>query len=72
MKTNPILKEIRETRDRLSAEAGGDLGRLFEMIREREAAAKARGVVFVPVPQRPPVLPEEPASYGAPGKEAAP
>jgi hypothetical protein len=33
------------------AEADGDLNRFFEMVREREAAAKERGVVFVPVPQ---------------------
>ena len=49
--TNPILAEIRQTREALMAEAGGDLNRFFEMVREREAAAKARGVVFVPVPQ---------------------
>ena len=51
MKTNPILDEIRQTREQLFAEAGNDLNRFFEMMREREAAAKARGVVFVPVPQ---------------------
>lgn len=49
--TNPILDEIRQTREQLFAEAGNDLNRFFEMMREREAAAKARGVVFVPVPQ---------------------
>jgi hypothetical protein len=49
--TNPILAEIRQAREALMAEAGGDLTRSFEMVREREAAAKARGVVFVPVPQ---------------------
>lgn len=49
--TNPILDEIRQTREALMAEAGGDLGRFFEMVREREEAAKARGVEFVPVPQ---------------------
>ena len=49
--SNPILAEIRQAREALMAEAGGDLNRFFEMVREREAAAKARGVVFVPVPQ---------------------
>lgn len=50
--SNPIIDEIRQAREALMAEAGGDLGRLFEMARERESAAKARGVVFVPVPER--------------------
>ena len=50
--TNPILEEIRQTREALMAEAGGDLERLFEMAHEREAAAKERGVEFVPVPMR--------------------
>lgn len=50
--TNPILDEIRQTREALMAEAGGDLGRFFEMARERQAVAQARGVVFVPVPER--------------------
>lgn len=49
--TNPILAEIRQTREALMAEAGGDLNRFFEMVRERQEAAKARGVVFVPEQQ---------------------
>jgi hypothetical protein len=50
MKKNPILKEIRQTREKMAAEAGYDPKRLFAMIRERQAAAAARGVVFIPEP----------------------
>lgn len=50
--TNPILEEIRQAREEIIAEAGGDLEQLFKMLHERESAAKARGVVFVPVPKR--------------------
>ena len=42
-----ILTEIRRTRDALAREAGYDLRRLFEMVREREREAAARGVKFV-------------------------
>ena len=52
MKPNPILTEIRQTRDDLARETGYDLQRLFDYIRERERAAAARGVKFVsPAPR---------------------
>ena len=52
MKTNPILAEIRQTRDVLAHEAGYDLMRLFDYVRAREREAAARGVTFVsPAPR---------------------
>lgn len=52
MKTNPILTEIRQTRDDLARETGYDLNRLFDYVREREREAAARGVKFVsPAPR---------------------
>lgn len=47
MKTNPILEEIRQTRDDLARETGYDLHKLFEFIRTEKAKARARGVKFV-------------------------
>ena len=47
MKTNPILAEIRQTRDDLARETGCDLHKLFAFIRTEEAKARARGVKFV-------------------------
>ena len=47
MKTNDILAEIRRTRDDLALEAGYDLDRLFDYVRQREHEAAARGVKFV-------------------------
>jgi len=47
MKTNPILTEIRQTRDDLARETGYDLQRLFDYVRERERESAARGVKFV-------------------------
>ena len=47
MKTNDILAEIRRTRDDLALEAGYDLQRLFDYVRQREREAAARGVKFV-------------------------
>ena len=47
MKLNPILAEIRQTRDDLAREAGYDLKRLFEQVREREIESARRGVKFV-------------------------
>lgn len=47
MTTNPILNEIRQTRDQLAQEAGHDLKRLFEYARKREREASAKGVKFV-------------------------
>jgi hypothetical protein len=73
MKTNYILDEIRRTRDKMAAEAGYDPKRLFAMIRERQAAAAARGVVFIPEPKRRAAVRDDAAPYGdQPGKEAAP
>lgn len=46
MKTNDILAEIRRTRDDLAQEAGYDLQRLFDYVRQREREAAARGVKF--------------------------
>ena len=51
MKTNPILEEIRKTRDDLARETGYDLNKLFEYIRGEEAKARARGVKFAPLPE---------------------
>lgn len=52
MNTNPILTEIRQTRDDLAREAGYDLKRLFDYIRERERDAALHGVKFVsPAPR---------------------
>ena len=52
MKPNPILAEIRQTRDDLAREHGYDLKRLFDSVREREREAAARGVKFVsPAPR---------------------
>ena len=51
MKTNPILAEIRKTRDDLAREMGYDLNKLFEFVRAEEAKARARGVKFAPLPE---------------------
>ena len=47
MKQDPILKEIRQTRDDLARETGYDLQCLFDYVRERERESAARGVKFV-------------------------
>lgn len=52
MKTNPILKEIRATRDHLADEAGGDMRRLFAIVRERTRTARAGGEIVIPEPKR--------------------
>ena len=49
---NPILDEIRQTRDQLAQEAGYDLQRLFDYVRKREREAAARGVKFVSFDER--------------------
>jgi hypothetical protein len=51
MKTNPILEEIRKTRDDLARDTGYDLQKLFEFIRGEEAKARVRGVKFAPLPE---------------------
>lgn len=47
MKANPILRELRKTRDDLAREAGYDLQRLFDLVHAREGAAVARGIPVV-------------------------
>ena len=54
MQPNPILAEIRHTRDEMARQAGYDVRRLMTMIRERERASAARGVVFAA-----PTVPDE-------------
>jgi hypothetical protein len=52
MKSNPILTEIRRTREDLAREADYNLQRLFDYVRERERKAATRGVKFVsPAPR---------------------
>ena len=71
MKTNPILEEIRATRDKLAEETGMDLQRLFAMVKKLEAAAQARGEVVIAAPKRSMVVREDAAAYGGqPGKVA--
>lgn len=60
MKTNPILKEIRHTRDQLAEEAGLDLRRLFSAVRKQEKAALARGETLLSSPSRSVVVRDEP------------
>ena len=48
---NPILAEIRKTRDDLARETDYDLNKLFEFVRAEEAKARARGVKFAPLPE---------------------
>ena len=66
MKTNPILREIRQTRDNLARETGYDLQRLFSYIRERERESAAHGAKFVSFAEASPaesaLLREEPPS----------
>jgi len=47
MTANPILSEIRQTRDDLAEQSGYDLQRLFEYARQREREAAAKGTQFV-------------------------
>ena len=48
MKPNPILTEIRQTREALARASNYDLRRLFEYVRECERKSAARSVKFVP------------------------
>ena len=50
---DPIVKEIHETRERLAARFGYDVSALFAYIREREAEARKRGVVFADPSEQP-------------------
>ena len=54
MQPNPILTEIRATRDEMARAAGYDVRKFMDAIRERECAAVALGTSFAP-----PVLSEE-------------
>ena len=47
---DPIIAEVHAIRDALAAEAGHDVGRLFQMIREREEKS---GRTYVQFPRRP-------------------
>jgi hypothetical protein len=47
MEPNPILTEIRRTRDELARKSGHDVRKFMDYIREREREAAARGVKFV-------------------------
>ena len=52
MKLNPILSEIRRTREDLARETHYDLQQLFDYIRDREREAAVQGVKFVsPAPR---------------------
>ena len=48
MAPNPILTEIRHTRDELARKSGYDVRKFMDFIREREREALARGVKFAP------------------------
>lgn len=48
MEPNPILIEIRRTRDELARKSGYDVRNFMNFIREREREAAARGVKFAP------------------------
>ena len=48
MEPNPILTEIRRTRDELARKSGYDVRKFMDFIRERERDAAARGVKFAP------------------------
>ncbi len=64
MKTKPILKEIRDTREKLAVETGMDLRRLFELVKQQEQAAKGRGERLIPEPSRAVTVREDKAAYG--------
>ena len=46
MKTNPILEEVRRTKDELAREAGHDVHRFFEELRRWSAANPHRGPII--------------------------
>ena len=63
MQPNPILTEIRHTRDEMARAAGYDVKKFMDTIRERERAAATRGIAFViplPVAEESCILREEP------------
>ena len=61
MTDDPIVAEVRATRDKLAAECGYDVGEIFRRIREREAQS---GLEYVSYPSRRVVSREEPARPG--------
>ncbi|HEY3897283.1 MAG TPA: hypothetical protein VGM54_01645 [Chthoniobacter sp.] len=46
MEPNPILAEIRRTRDELARNSGYNVRKFMDFIREREREAAARGIKF--------------------------
>jgi hypothetical protein len=48
MSDDPIVEEVRRTRERLLAEAGGDLRKLVERMRELEAREDRPAIVLPP------------------------
>lgn len=46
METNPILAEIRNARDELARETGGDVERLMALLRKREEEDRAQGAAY--------------------------
>lgn len=48
MQPNPILAEIRHTRDEMARAADYDVKKLMDTIRERERVAATQGVAFAP------------------------
>ena len=63
MKTNSILREIRKTREMLSEESGGDLDKLFDVIRRQEIASAKRGEKYASPPPKSAMLREAPVEY---------
>lgn len=51
---DPIIAEVHAVRDALAAEADHDVGRLFQMIREREEKSGRTYVQFPPRRVEPP------------------
>lgn len=48
MQPNPILAEIRQTRDELARKSGYDVRKFMDFIRQCERDAAAQGVKFTP------------------------
>ncbi len=61
MMDDPIVADVRATRDKLAAECGYDVGEIFRRIREREAQS---GLEYASYPSRRVVSREEPARPG--------
>lgn len=60
MEPNPILAEIRRTRDELAHASGYDLQNLVARLREHETAERAKGAPFAEPPKESNTLREEP------------